>query len=146
MADIKWSAFPSGGAIQAGDQIVGLRAGANTRFNAPVFDSQVVVVTTATQAMTTNVIYIANRATLVTFTLPTTAAVGDFLSIVGQGAGGWLLDMNPGQQVRVGSSTTTATTGSVASTNQTDALYLICITANTLWTTFAGPQGNLTIV
>ena len=146
MADEKWSSFTNVGALEAGDVLVGLRAGNNVRFTAPVFDSQVVVVTNATQAMTTNFIYIANRATLVTFTLPTTAAVGDFLSIVGQGAGGWLLDMNPGQQVRVGSSTTTATTGSVASTNQTDALYLICITANTLWTTFSGPQGNLTIV
>lgn len=146
MADEKWSAFPAGGAIQSGDIVVGLRAGANYQFNAPVFDSQVVVTTSATQAMTTNFIYIANSSSLITFTLPTIAAVGDFLSIVGQGSGGWLLDMNVGQQVRVGSSTTTATTGSIASTNQSDALYLICITANTLWTTFSAPQGNLTIV
>lgn len=34
MADIKWSAFPSGGAIDTGDQLVGLRSGANYRFNA----------------------------------------------------------------------------------------------------------------
>jgi hypothetical protein len=146
MADIKWSAFPSGGAIQSGDQLVGLRAGANVRLTAPLFGSQVVPVTAATQAMSTNVIYIANRGTLVTFTLPTVAAVGDFLSIVGEGAGGWLLNMGTGQQVRVGNLTTTVTTGSVASTAASDALYLICITANTLWTTFCGPQGNLTIV
>jgi len=30
--DIKWSAFPSGGALQPTDQIVGLRSGANERF------------------------------------------------------------------------------------------------------------------
>jgi hypothetical protein len=146
MADIKWSAFPSGGNIQSGDIVVGLRGGVNVQLNAPVFDNQVVVVTAATQSMSTNVIYIANRGTLVTFTLPALAAVGDFLSIVGQGAGGWLLDMGVGQQVIVGSSETTATTGSIASTNKSDAIYLICITANTLWTTFSGPQGNLTIV
>lgn len=146
MADVKWSSFPNDGAIQAGDILVGLRGGVNVQLTAPTFGSQVVVTTTATQAMTTNTIYIANRGTLVTFTLPTIAAVGDLLSIVGEGAGGWLLDMNAGQQVRVGNLTTTVTTGSVASTNQSDALYLICITANTLWTTFCGSQGNLTIV
>ena len=37
MADIKWSAFPSGGAIVAGDQTVGLRAGANVRLTANTF-------------------------------------------------------------------------------------------------------------
>lgn len=145
MADIKWSAFTSGGAIQASDQLVGLRAGVNTRFTAPVFGSQVAVTTAASQAMATNVIYIANRGSLVTFTLPALAAVGDFLSIVGEGAGGWLLDVGVGQQVRVGTSITTVTTGSVASSASSDALYLICITANTLWTTFCGPQGNLVI-
>ena len=146
MAEIKWSAFQNGGAIQAGDQIVGLRAGANIRLNAPVFDQQVVVVTSSPKAMSTNVIYIANLGSLITFTLPAIAAVGDFLSIVGQGAGGWLLNVGSGQQVQVGSSITTVTTGSVASTNKSDSLYLICIAANTLWTTFCGPQGNLSII
>lgn len=34
MADIKWSAFPSIGALATGDVLVGLRAGANVRFSA----------------------------------------------------------------------------------------------------------------
>ncbi len=34
MADIKWSAFPSIGALATGDTLVGLRAGANVKFNA----------------------------------------------------------------------------------------------------------------
>ncbi len=34
MADIKWSAFPSIGNLATGDVLVGLRAGANVRFNA----------------------------------------------------------------------------------------------------------------
>ena len=33
MADIKWSAFPSIGALATGDTLVGLRAGANVRFS-----------------------------------------------------------------------------------------------------------------
>lgn len=34
MADIKWSAFPAIGALATGDVLVGLRAGANVKFNA----------------------------------------------------------------------------------------------------------------
>lgn len=40
MADIKWSAFPSGGTMVTGDQLVGLRSGANTRLT-PVIPAQV---------------------------------------------------------------------------------------------------------
>lgn len=35
MANIKWSAFTSGGDLQVGDQVVGLRAGDNRRFTFP---------------------------------------------------------------------------------------------------------------
>ena len=40
MADIKWSAFPNGGAMVSGDQVVGLRSGANTQLT-PVTSSQI---------------------------------------------------------------------------------------------------------
>lgn len=36
MANIKWSAFPSGSALQAGDQLVGLRSGVNVRLSGPI--------------------------------------------------------------------------------------------------------------
>lgn len=39
MADIKWSAFPDGAAIESGDEVVGLRAGANVRLTANAFDN-----------------------------------------------------------------------------------------------------------
>lgn len=39
MADIKWSAFPDGAAITSGDEVVGLRAGANVRLTANTFDN-----------------------------------------------------------------------------------------------------------
>ena len=39
MADIKWSAFPDGGEITSGDEVVGLRAGANVRLTANAFDN-----------------------------------------------------------------------------------------------------------
>jgi hypothetical protein len=147
MADIKWSAFPNVGSLQSGDELVGLRSGENVQFNAPtIFGAQVITVTGTSEAMATNTIYIANNAAQITFTLPVSASVGDLLCVVGQGAGGWIITQASGQQIIIGSNSSTVTTGSVASTNKSDALFLICITANALWTTFCGPQGNLTIV
>ena len=142
MADIKWSAFPNDGALQAGDILVGLRSGLNAQFTAPIFGSQIVVVVTASQAMASNTIYIANDvSSLVTFTLPTTSAVGDRLSVVGQSSGGWQINQATGQQIQISPShTTLGGGGSLASTNQYDSLNLICIVANTIWTTFGGGQ------
>jgi hypothetical protein len=103
-------------------------------------------VTGASQAMAADSGYTANNAGLVTFTLPSTAAYGTGLAVVGKGAGGWKINVGTGQNIQVGSLSTTVTTGSVASTNQFDAINLVCTTVNTTWTVLGGVQGNLTIV
>ncbi len=91
--------------------------------------------------------YITNNAGLVTMTLPVTAAVGDIVTIVGKGAGGWLIAQNATQIIQVGSSaSTTGVGGSVASTNRYDSIDLVCVTANTLFVTRGGVQGALTVV
>jgi hypothetical protein len=148
MADEKWSAFTDVGNLANGDTIVGLRSGVNVRFTAPVFDQQIVVVTTASVTMNTETIYIANRATLVSLALPVTSAVGDLISVVGQGAGGWSITQGTGQEIFISPShTTNGVSGSLSSSNQYDSLNLICIVANTIWTTFGSPQSDgLTIV
>ena len=142
MADIKWSAYPNVGSIIAGDILVGLRAGVNVQFSAPIYGTQITVVTTPTQAMVSNTIYIANDvASLVTFTLPTTSAVGDRLSVIGQSADGWIITQAAGQQIEVSPlHTTLGATGTLASSNQYDSIELICIVANTIWTCFGGGQ------
>lgn len=105
-----------------------------------------VEVSGVSQAMAADTGYVANNAGLVTFTLPTTAAFGTALNVIGKGAGGWKINVGTGQTIQVGSTATTITTGSVASTNRFDSIELICTTADTVWTTLGGPQGNLTIV
>jgi len=142
MADIKWSAFTSVGALQASDQLVGLRAGVNVRFTAPIFGSQIVVVTSASQAMTTNTIYLANApASLVTFTLPTTSEVGDRISVQGVSSNGWTIHQASGQQIFVApTNTTLGAGGSLSSTSQYDSINLICTVANTMWASFGGGQ------
>ena len=103
-------------------------------------------VTGASQAMVADNGYTANNAGLVTFTLPATAAYGTGLAVVGKGSGGWQINVGTGQNIQVGSLSTTVTTGSVASTNRFDSINLVCSTADTTWSVLGGVQGNLTIV
>jgi hypothetical protein len=97
-------------------------------------------VTGTSQSAAVNEHYLTNNASLVTVTLPTTAAVGDMLTVQGLGAGGWKIAQNASEQIiwmagGVDSSheTTVGTGGSLASTDRYDAVTLICITANTTW-------------
>jgi hypothetical protein len=104
-------------------------------------------VTAATQTITSGNGYIANRSTTaVAFTLPTTAALGDVIEILGKGSAGWTLGQNSGQQVHFGNvDTTSGTGGSIATNNRYDSLRLRCITANTDWVVL-GAQGTFTTV
>lgn len=90
--------------------------------------------------------YITNNVALVTVTLPTTAAVGQRVSIVGKGAGLWKLAQNSGQTIHFGSiDSTTGTGGYLSATVRYDCLEVICITANTDWVVRSS-VGSITIV
>jgi len=87
-------------------------------------------VTGTSQAMTINNAYIANNAGLVTLTIPATLAVGDSFSIVGKGAGGWLVQANTGQTIYMGNQTSSVA-GNISSSNRRNCVEFTCITANT---------------
>ena len=102
-------------------------------------------ITAAAVALAVNNGYVLNRATLITATLPVTAAFGTVIRLCGKGAGGWIIAQNAGQNIQVGnSSSTVGVGGSVASTNQFDTIELLCSVANTTWTTLSS-VGNFTI-
>ena len=103
-----------------------------------------IMVTGTTENMAVNNGYIANNATLVTLNLPPTSAVGDALGVIGTNTGGWLIQCGAGQTIVLGVDTTSSG-GSLASTNENDALYLICIVADTTWQVASAPQGNITV-
>lgn len=105
-------------------------------------------VVTNTQALVSNNGYVTdNGASLVTYTLPSTSNFGDIINVVGRSTGGWKIDQNAGQYIIFGvDTTTTGTGGSLASTNQADSVALLCTVANTEWTVYVAPQGNLTVV
>ena len=103
-------------------------------------------VTGTAQAMAINNGYITNNAALVTATLPSTSAVGDLVWIVGQGAGGWQIAQNTGQTIHFGNQDTTVGIGGhLDSTNQYDAIQLLCTAANTDWTCTGISQGNISV-
>ena len=93
-------------------------------------------VTAATKAMEVNKIYAANRASLITFTLPITALVGDRIRVEGIGTGGWKIAQNSGQSIFIGQidgvvATTTWVSGYAASQRLNDSIEIICTVANT---------------
>jgi hypothetical protein len=103
--------------------------------------------TTGTVTMTSNTGYTSDDgASLVTFTLPTTSSIGDFVEINGKGSGLYTIAQASGQQIHFCNiASTSGATGTVSSTLQYDCIRLRCITANTIWVVVSS-VGNFTIV
>lgn len=92
-------------------------------------------VTGATQTIAVQNGYITNRGGGVTYTLPSTASIGDAFEIVGK-SGLATITPNAGQQLLIGSvSGTVGVAGTVVSTNAGDCITFICTTsgASTVW-------------
>jgi hypothetical protein len=103
------------------------------------------VVVMGPTSMVANNGYVANNAGLVTLTLPVTAAFGTVIRVAGKGGGGWLIAQNAGQTIHFGVvDTSTGAGGSLESTDQYDAVELLCTEADTDWTVLS-VIGNLTV-
>jgi len=91
----------------------------------------------------------ADKAGLLTLTLPATAAKGDVLKVIGLNTDvGWRISQNANQQIHMGSlSTTVGVGGYIESTQKYDAIELVCAVAgaSTIWIR-QSMAGNLTIV
>lgn len=102
-------------------------------------------VTGTTQAVAINSGYILNNASLVTATLPTTAAVGTVEYFAGKGAGLYKIAQNASQIIHFGVlNTTTGVGGSIAANQGYDSIQLVCIVANTEWVVI-NSSGTLTV-
>lgn len=103
--------------------------------------------TTSSVTMSANTGYTADAgASLITFTLPATSAIGDWVEINGKGSGLFRVAQAAGQQIHFGNQTTTSGAGgSITSTLQYDVIKLRCLTANTIWT-IVYCVGNPTVV
>lgn len=101
--------------------------------------------TATSKTMATNNGYFSNNSTLITYTLPSTAAAGTTFEIAGLGAGGWGIVYNSGQNIQFGNVSTTTTTGSLSSSNQYDCVRLLTTVANTTFEVLS-VQGNPTYI
>lgn len=110
-------------------------------------------VTGTTQSMAVNSGYIMNNASLVTGTLPTTAAVGDIIVVQGSGAGGWRIAQNASQVIIWNAGgvagldqTTTGTGGRLDSNDRYDCISIQCIATNNTWVVGPyAPKGNISL-
>ena len=90
--------------------------------------------------------YFCNSGSTLILGLPTTSEVGDVIEVVLIGANGWRITQGAGQFIRLGNTgTTVGPTGYVESTQQGDAIRLVCQEANLTWVQ-AGPVGSWDII
>lgn len=105
-------------------------------------------VTTIDAGIVVNNGYIADKAGLLTMTLPATGAIGDMIRITGiNTAVGWRIAQNANQQIFFGaSSTTLGGAGYIEATAIRDSAELVCVVAgaSTVWNVISA-VGNLTI-
>lgn len=128
---------------------VGLTSNYVTSFNgatgAVLADAVTWSVITADQTAVINRGYFANKGTLLTLTLPTTAAVGSVLRVSGMNAGLWRIAQNASEVIHFGKTDTTAgTNGYLQSTLARDSVELICCVADNEWNVLSS-VGNITI-
>lgn len=145
------SAFVATAAGTTGQVLTGVTGADPTWANLPTFN--IVDNTSGTvgspTAATVNTKYIADQASVVTgFLLPASATLGQTITILGNGPGGWQIQQNANQAIKLNAqTTTTGTGGSLSSTNRYNAVTLQCIVAgaSTIWNA-AEVSGSLTFV
>lgn len=102
---------------------------------------------TASQTLAVNHGYICiSPGGALSLALPATSALGDIIEVTLDGATSWTITQAAGQQIRFGSTQTTAGAGgSLASTAAGDTIRMVCQTANLKWNILSS-VGNLTVV
>ena len=103
-------------------------------------------ITAASANMSVNTGYIANYATLCTLTLPTTAALGSIIEVVGKGAGGWQIAQNANQMIHINAATSTTGVGGYLSSNDVyNSAKLLCTVADLEFTVLSS-EGTLNLI
>ena len=96
-----------------------------------------------TQTAAVNTGYVVSNASQTTITLPATAALGSVVRIAGLGAGGWVLAPGAGQTINLGEDVAST---SITSANANDAIEVVCVVANTTWSTISSVGAGFTYV
>ena len=139
-----------GTATITGGTNISVVPGANTiTINATGPDAFVWTVTTVNDSIVAFNGYVANKAGLLTMTLPASGAIGDIFEITGiNTAVGWRIAQNANQQIFFGtSSTTVGAAGYIQATQIRDSARLVCVVSgsSTVWNVISS-IGNITVV
>ena len=90
--------------------------------------------------------FIVNAGGALSFSLPAISSIGDVVALVLDGATSWTITQAAGQQIRFGNiETTLGAGGSLTSTDQGDAVWMLCVAASTRWVVL-NSVGNITHV
>lgn len=140
------SALQVTAAGSTGQMLVGNTGGAASWATIPGSGLTWSVVTSDLNPMVVDNGYIANKAGLLTFTLPTTCAAGKTLRVTGMNtAVGWRIAQNANQIIHFGTSTTTTGAGGyIEAVNIHDSVELVCCVAD-LEFIVVSSTGNITI-
>lgn len=139
-------ANPVAATITAGTNVTVTNAAGSITIAATNTPGPFTEVTGTSQTIAVNNRYSANNASLVTFTLPASAAIGDSFEIMGKGAGLFKIAQNASGQINcVNQSTTAGVGGSLTAVEQYNWIRCTCITANNIWDV-TGITGDFTIV
>jgi hypothetical protein len=99
-----------------------------------------------TQTAAVNTGYVVSNASQTTITLPATAALGSVVQIQGFGAGGWILVPGLLQTVYMGATASgVGVLGSLTSNARYDVINVVCVVANTTWTTSFAYSAKISI-
>lgn len=147
--------------VASADNVVGVVAGATTSgyvlmangaLTAPSFQAlppsfSWSIKTTDLNPMVVDNGYIANKAGLLTFTLPATCAVGKTMRVTGMNTDvGWRIAQNANQIIHFNTATTTTgVAGYLESTKMHDSVELVCCVAD-LEFIVVSSTGNITVV
>lgn len=103
---------------------------------------------TSDDTFTNNATHWNNKADAqLSVALPSTAAIGTTIRIVGYASNGWTITQETGQQIHndASTSTTVGTGGSITSNDRYDSMELLCVVADTEWVV-VNVKGNPTVV
>lgn len=145
------SAVPVGGSINilGGTNVSTSATGSTVTINASGGGGGITwsIITADLDPMVVNTGYIANKAGLLTMTLPTTAAVETVLRVTGMNTDlGWKIAQSANQIIHFGSvSTTTGAGGSLASVLKRDSVEMVCVVADLEWNVISSTS-NITVV
>lgn len=124
------SATPTAATLTAGTGISIANGAASITISSSTGVTSWVAASSTPITASVNTGYYITDASTVTITLPAVAAAGSVVSIVGNGAGGWILAPGSGQTIKVVNQSAST---SVASAEQYDCIEVLCTVANTAW-------------